>query len=100
MKQLWIGSTDVYGMLTEVGGWHVGSIIAVSQRGALDYVIGSGWVQERTHYFPPQSEWPPVPAYELTDEGLKVLGSIRGAATAKHAAYVRQLYRDNVAKWS
>lgn len=89
--QHWVGSTDVNGMLIEVGGWHVGSIIALENAAAIRYAIGRGWVQERKHYFPDGTT---TPAYELTDAGLERLGKSYGPKARANAERGRQWYRD------
>ena len=40
--QLWVGSTDVNGMLTEIGGWHVGSYAALGAAAAVSYALDRG----------------------------------------------------------
>jgi hypothetical protein len=95
--QHWVGSTDVNGMLGEIGGWHVGSIIAVEKACAVQYAVDHGWVQQRTHYgpaLPPEG----VPAYELTDSGLVRLEKSWGPKVRKRAEESRQWYRDRVAE--
>lgn len=89
--QHWIGSTDVNGLLTEVGGWHVGSYAALGAAEAVAYAVDCGWVQKRTHYFPDGTT---APAYELTDDGLERLRKSWGPKTADRAAKTRQWYRD------
>lgn len=93
MPQFWIGSTDVNGMLTEIGGWAVGCYNDQYARAAVDYAIERGWVGERTHYTPNGETWP---AYELTDAGLDEVGKRSGDASRQEQIKKRQWYRDRV----
>lgn len=91
--QLWVGSTDVNGMLTEIGGWHVGSYAALEAAAAVSYALDRGWVQYRAHLF---SDGSTAVAYELTDAGLDQLRRSYGPVAADNAAKVRQWYRDRI----
>lgn len=91
--QLWVGSTDVNGMLTEIGGWHVGSYAALEAADAVRYALGRGWVQQRVHCFPDGARGD---AYELTDSGLEQLRRSYGSIAADRAERARQWYRDRV----
>lgn len=93
--QLWIGSTDVNGMLMEVSGWHVGSLAATEAAEAVDYASRSGWIQPRTHYFP---DGDTSEAYELTDAGLIQLDKSYGPKARANAERIRQWYRNRVPK--
>jgi hypothetical protein len=92
--QFWIGSTDVNGMLASIGGWHVGSIVALESADAVEYAIRNGWVQTRTHYGPAYPKG--VPAYELTDAGIDQIRKSYGPRSAAQAEAVRRWYRDRV----
>lgn len=92
--QLWIGSTDVNGLLTQIGGWHVGCCNDVETRPAVEYAIARGWVSTRTHYAPAFPEG--VRAYELTDEGLAYIRRVLGEREFKRAGIARKWYRDRL----
>lgn len=97
VKQLWVGSVDAYGLLGEVGSWHLGSYNARHAAPAMDYAIGQGWVALRTHYGPSFPDG--TPAYELTDEGLAVYRWARGHHAAVRAETSREWYRTGRTSW-
>ena len=96
--QHWIGSTDVNGMLIDIGGWHVDCYNDRHARSAVEYAKTQGWVTTRTHYAPAFPEG--VPAYELTDAGLERIGATYGGSAMISAGKVRRWYRDQVELWT
>jgi hypothetical protein len=92
--QCWIGSTDVNGMLTEIGGWHIGCYNERRSGAAVAYAIDREWVGKRTHYFP---DGKTSPAYELTDAGLQRIEDSYGPKAREKADERRQWYRNRAA---
>lgn len=94
LTQLWIGSTDVGFMLTEIGGWHVGCVSHCEATEAVDYARNCGYVTIRMHYAPAIPEG--VEAFEVTDAGIAELRRLRGDKAAEDALMVRGWYRERL----
>lgn len=97
IKQIWVGHTDLGGMLQSIGGWMVGCPAHNEAIQAVNYAKDHGYITTRIHYAPVIPEG--REAFEVTDLGIEKLRQWWGPKVAEDAAKQRQWYRDNAAKY-
>lgn len=92
VTQIWVGGTDLAGMLCDIGGWWVDCQNEHQAQEAVNHARHCGYIIQRTHYSPSNPKGDP--AWEVTDAGIEVLRKWWGDKAAANALKMRQWYRD------